>query len=191
MLGAHGWGLHRRVTLPLLAPVLASAGLVVFLFCFTSYGIILILGGPRMATLETEIQRYAVFRGELDVAGALAVLQMAIVAGLALVGGRLHRRRTSTASDPTLRPIVGARRWLWLCAVVGLVGVVVVAPIAALVGQSLRLGNPGEPSRFGFDHYLALFEPNTQLAGFRSAVLWPSRSGSLWWLPVSPLWSAY
>ncbi|MGI8479316.1 MAG: ABC transporter permease, partial [Gaiellaceae bacterium] len=49
----------REVTLPLLAPALAAAASIVFLFSFTSFGIVLILGGPRYSTLETEIYNQA------------------------------------------------------------------------------------------------------------------------------------
>ena len=47
------------VTAPLLAPALAAAAAIVFLFSFTSFGIVLILGGPRYATIEAEIYNQA------------------------------------------------------------------------------------------------------------------------------------
>ena len=52
VLGGGRGRVFREITLPLLLPAIASAGLLVFLFCFTSFGVILILGGPRFATLE-------------------------------------------------------------------------------------------------------------------------------------------
>ena len=57
MLGASRWRAFRAVTLPALRPAIAAAAAIVFLFTFTSFGVILILGGPRFATLETEIYR--------------------------------------------------------------------------------------------------------------------------------------
>jgi len=45
------------VTLPALRPAIVAASAIVFLFCFTSFGIVLILGGPTRATLEVEIYR--------------------------------------------------------------------------------------------------------------------------------------
>ena len=51
------WRAFREVTLPALRPAIAAAAAIVFLFTFTSFGVILILGGPRFATLETEIYR--------------------------------------------------------------------------------------------------------------------------------------
>src|SRR5574337_1450490 len=54
-LGASPWRRAREITLPLLAPALAAAAAIVFLFSFTSFGIVLILGGVRYSTLETAI----------------------------------------------------------------------------------------------------------------------------------------
>ena len=47
MLGAGRFAAWRRVTLPALAPSVAAAALMVFLFTFTSFGVIQVLGGPR------------------------------------------------------------------------------------------------------------------------------------------------
>ena len=47
MLGASRWRVFREVTLPALRPAIAAAASIVFLFTFTSFGVILILGGPR------------------------------------------------------------------------------------------------------------------------------------------------
>ena len=46
-LGATPWRRYREITVPLLSPALAAAATIVFLFSFTSFGIVLILGGPR------------------------------------------------------------------------------------------------------------------------------------------------
>ena len=54
-LGAKPWQAWMRVTLPLLAPALLAATLLVVIFDFTSFGVILILGGPKFATIEVEI----------------------------------------------------------------------------------------------------------------------------------------
>jgi len=59
-LGASPTQRGMRLTLPLLAPALASAASIAFLFCFTSFGVIVVLGGPRYATFESEIYNQAV-----------------------------------------------------------------------------------------------------------------------------------
>ena len=56
-LGAAPVRVFRTVTLPALGPAVAAAFTMVFLFCATSFGIMLVLGGARYTTLETEIYR--------------------------------------------------------------------------------------------------------------------------------------
>src|SRR3970040_1550388 len=50
VLGAGEWKVFRTVTLPLLPPAIAAAAAIVFLFTFTSFGVVLILGGVPCAT---------------------------------------------------------------------------------------------------------------------------------------------
>ena len=59
VLGAGPLRRAREVTVPQLAPALAASSALTFLFCFTSFGVILILGGPGRATVETEIYNQA------------------------------------------------------------------------------------------------------------------------------------
>ncbi|HKX75372.1 MAG TPA: ABC transporter permease subunit, partial [Acidimicrobiia bacterium] len=91
-LGASPWRVFYSVTLPLLRPALASAAAIVFLFCFASFGTVLILGGGRIRTIEVEIYQQAVTFLNLPVAGALAVLQLVFVVTALVVANRLQRR---------------------------------------------------------------------------------------------------
>ena len=59
MLGLSPRQAFWQVTWPLLRPAIGAAAVLVFIFSFTSFGVILILGGPRFATLEVEIYRQA------------------------------------------------------------------------------------------------------------------------------------
>ncbi len=76
VLGASPTRAFLEVTLPLLRTPIASASALIFLFTFTSYGVILILGGPSFSTIETEIYRQYVTFLNPSVAGALALLQI-------------------------------------------------------------------------------------------------------------------
>ncbi len=64
------------VTLPLLRPSIFAASLLVFLFDFTSYGVILLLGGPKYATLEVEIYIQALQMLNLPAASFLSIIQL-------------------------------------------------------------------------------------------------------------------
>jgi len=75
-LGADTRRVWWNVTLPLLRPSLFAASLLVFLFDFTSFGVILLLGGPHFATLEVEIYIQALQLLNLPVAALLSLIQL-------------------------------------------------------------------------------------------------------------------
>ena len=54
-LGASRWRTFTTVTLPLLRPAIASTSALVFLFSFTSFGVVLLLGDISHSTIEVEI----------------------------------------------------------------------------------------------------------------------------------------
>jgi thiamine transport system permease protein len=158
VLGASSWNAFRLTTLPRLLPVIASAGILTFLFSFTSFGVILILGGPTNATIETEIYRNAVFRQEFDVAAVLALVQIVVVAMLSLASTRLQRRFSRQERGRRRaydRPIRSAAERRHVIGIIGLVAIVVGGPLAALVAASLRTGDGG----FGLTNYRNLVEP--------------------------------
>lgn len=161
MLGASPWGAFVKITLPLLAPALAAAALLVFIFTFTSFGVILILGGPRFATLEVEIYRQAVNLFNLPVAAALSLVQIAFMFALMITYTRLQAR-TSHALDlrsqqSTQRPpqTWRERGLVWGCA--GLMIVLLGAPLAALALRSMSVAGRLSPA-----YYQALFADSAQ-----------------------------
>jgi thiamine transport system permease protein len=80
-LGASPGAAGLTVLFPLLLPSLVSASLLVFLYCFTSFAVVLVLGGgPASSTLGVEIYRYAKLRLDYPHAGALVIAETAIAA---------------------------------------------------------------------------------------------------------------
>ena len=98
MLGASPLRTFWTVTLPLLRPPLIAASLLIYLFTFTSFGVILLLGGPVFSTLETEIYRQYVTYLRPDVAAVLSLLQIVFTFMLMSLYARLQRR-SSVALD--------------------------------------------------------------------------------------------
>ena len=76
MLGAGRLRTFGKVTLPLLLPAIASSALLAFAFSFTSFGVVLILGGAQFATLEVTIYELTAKLFRLPLAGALSVVQI-------------------------------------------------------------------------------------------------------------------
>ena len=180
MLGAGRRRAFFEITLPLLLPSILAAFLLVFLFCFTSFGVIMVLGGPQMATLEVEIYYQAVPLFDLPVAAALSIVQMVFTFAVMAVYTRLQAR---SAVPLNLRPAAGqdtriartrepsslsveprkprlslADRILAGAAVGGLLAFLL-APLLALLARSV-LGQGGNPVRY----YAALFTNPMQSA---------------------------
>ncbi len=107
MLGASPWQTFRKITLPLLMPAVSSAALLVFIFCFTSFGVVLILGGPSYSTIEVEIYRQSVQLFNLPMAAALSLIQIVVNFLLMWIHARLvaHSRISFYADTPTTMPI--------------------------------------------------------------------------------------
>ncbi len=140
-LGASPWRAFREVTLPLLRPAILAAASIVFVFTFTSFGVIRVLGDAGTSTIEVEIWRQATQLGNLGTAATLAVLQLVAV-GLGVAWTTWQQRRHSRAL--ALRPLARrsrprpGRQRLLVAVVATATGLVVVAPLGALVARSLR-----------------------------------------------------
>jgi thiamine transport system permease protein len=91
-LGADNFRVWWRVTLPLLRPSLLAAGTLVFLFDFTSFGVILLLGGPGFATLEVETYIQALQMLNLPLAGLLSVVQLLCTLAFSVLYTRMVAR---------------------------------------------------------------------------------------------------
>lgn len=157
MLGASRTRAFLLVTLPLLLPAVMAAGLLVFAFCFSSFGVVLILGGPRIATLEVEIYRQAVYLFNLPAAAFLSLVQLLLTA---LVMGVYTRIQAGVSRALNLKPASAAsrtpRNLAERAAVLG-VGLGTVAalllPLAVLAASSLAT-----PRGIGLDYWHALFQ---------------------------------
>jgi thiamine transport system permease protein len=152
-LGAPPWRVFWEVTLPLLMPVIATAGLLVFIFCFTSFGVVLILGGPRFATLEVEIYRQTINFANLPLAAALSAVQILFTLTLTLAYTRLQQRISRSLDlKPqwvTQRRPQAVSETVLVAANLALMGVLLLYPLVALIVRSFRSG---------LSPYIALFE---------------------------------
>ncbi|WDV54860.1 iron ABC transporter permease [Streptomyces coeruleorubidus] len=152
MLGASPMRAWRQVTLPALAPAVAAAALMVFLFTFTSFGVVQILGGPTFSTLEVEIYRQTSEIFDLSTAAVLTLIQFVAVGAILAVHAWTVRRRETALRlvDPsvTARRPRGTGQWALLGGVLGTVVVLLLLPLAVLVQRSLDAP--------GFGYYRAL-----------------------------------
>jgi thiamine transport system permease protein len=152
VLGASKWRAFREVTLPLLRPAILAAALLVFIFDFTSFGVILILGGPRFNTIETAIYRSTVVNFDLSLATALALVQLACTFAMIIIYTRLQNRavvpldlrpRGVTQQRPTTHR---AKALLWIVTI-SMLGFLLL-PLLALIVRSFVVNNT-----LSFDNY--------------------------------------
>ena len=159
-LGASPLRAFLEVTLPRLRPAIGAASAVVFLFTFTSFGVVLILGGAGRSTLEVEIHRATAQMLDLRTAAALSVLQLlAVVATLGVYDRtrRRHAARPLARAATALRPVAGVRDRLAVGGAVTLLGLVQGVPLVALLERSLRVGDG-----WGFAHFRSLGAPTRE-----------------------------
>ena len=127
-LGATPWRAFWRVEWPAIAPWLVSSLCLVFLYCFAGFGLALILGGQRYATVEVEIYTLVAYELQLGQASVLALWMLLLTGGVALAYAVLEKRLAAplrAAPISRQRPH-GVAQWLalglalvvlfWVCA---------------------------------------------------------------------------
>ena len=167
-LGANPWRVFREVSLPLLMPSILSATLLVFLFDFTSFGVVLMLGGPQYATLEVEIYNQAMNRFNLPMASLLSIIQLAVTLLITSLQNRISTPRYGKAAlsaESKTRVKAKTRlEKLYVAVSVILLLILFVAPILSLVSRSLitmeaERGERGEiETGFTLRYYTELFQ---------------------------------
>ncbi|MGR3323011.1 MAG: thiamine/thiamine pyrophosphate ABC transporter permease ThiP [Pseudooceanicola sp.] len=140
-LGAGPREMRRLLEWPMLARHLPGVLAIVFAICLSSFAVALILGGgPRSTTVELGI--YQAFRFEFDLARAtvLALIQLALVAGAAMLAIRLSASEGFGRGLDRPMDILpgGGRAALWLDrAWLVLTGLFLLTPMTAIVLRGL------------------------------------------------------
>ncbi|MCG7633774.1 MULTISPECIES: ABC transporter permease [Gordonia] len=161
-LGASRIRATLTVVVPRLVPAIASAAALIFLFCSTSFGVVIILGAGELRTLETEIYTQAIGYFRIPEAVALSMLQIVVVLAALLLtrvfadpagrgsggGARRAERDRRVAGGRWTRPAV------W--AVGAWTAVLLVGPVVVLMVRSVR---PVAHGDWTFAGYRALAEP--------------------------------
>ncbi|MDR0483140.1 MAG: iron ABC transporter permease [Cellulomonadaceae bacterium] len=143
-LGATPFRALRTVTLPQLIPAITSAAGVTFLFCATAFGVVLVLGGPQYATVETEIYRQTTQFLNLPTAAVLSLVQIVMV--VASLGAAAAARRRTERTLAVTTEARAAHRWshsnpgdVVAAIITGVTAaVLIIAPLGALLLRSFQ-----------------------------------------------------
>ena len=166
-LGADPLRVWRHVTFPLLRPALLASSLLVFLFDFTSFGVILLLGGSQFATLEVEIYLRVLRLPNLPLAALLSIIQLVCTLLISLLYTRVVSRTTiqtaPRSASSNIRRARTLRERLFVIVLPLLLTAFFLLPLSALPFRSLfRIeadrGQRGDV-QYGFttDYYSELF----------------------------------
>jgi thiamine transport system permease protein len=156
MLGAGPWQVFLNISLPLLKPAILAASMLVFIFCFSSFGIILILGGPSLSTIEAEIYRQAAHLFNLPLASFLSLIQIGFTFFLMWVYTVFTKRAARFAPDAeqaNLKKPVHVWEKMMIAGVILFIILLCLVPLLALVSKSLTHNNT-----VSFVFYKALFD---------------------------------
>jgi thiamine transport system permease protein len=159
-LGAGRLRTFLYVVFPHIQESLRNATAIIFLFCFTSFAVIAILGDISHRTIESEIFTQAIRLGDTRTATSLAIVQ-AVVVLLVLRWGNPSSREPRTASHTiqffdTSRTPVG----LFLFFSVALPALIVITPLVAVVVRSFSMNG-----HFSLRGYQWLFDGSTEAVG--------------------------
>jgi len=157
-LGATPWRVFWRVEWPAIVPWLASALCLVFLYCFSGFGLALVLGGQRYATAEVEIYTLVAHELKLAQAGVLA-LAMALLTGLVALAYAWIEKGLATPgrSDRiALRKPDGFMQWSSVGGALLILGVFCAAPLVAIGLRALTAGGQAWASVFDADSLRAI-----------------------------------
>ena len=177
-LGASPWRAFWEVTFPLIRTQVLASALLVFLFDFTSFGVILLLGGSGFTTLEVEIYIQALYMLNLPLSGVLSIIQLVCTLLITIVYSRLNNKR-SVALSPRLKGEnlrLPRKRWEKFSVRILLVFVIflLILPLTALTARSfVKLeANRGERTKIETGFTLAYYQE-----------LFVNRRGSLFYVP--------
>jgi len=180
--GSGRWSVMRTITLPLMAPTIASGAVLTFIASIANFGIPAILGFRAnyfvLTTKIFELVTRSAQANSLSAAAALSVL-LAIVAGLGLFFQRvvLSRREYTVLSGKSIQPnlirLGGARMALLVLSLL-VIFVTSIAPSLAILMTALTRAYglapvPGNLTLNNF--YDVLFVSQTSVRAIRNSVL--------------------
>lgn len=166
------------VTLPQLLPAILSASALIFLFCFSSFAIILVLGGgPSYTTIEVEIYRQAKVSFNPQAASSLAAVGMFFSFSLMYI--TVHFQSKTSEKEDFILPAVQQRKEfkrtksinIFILLYVIFILLLVAAPIISVIIKSfLSPSSRAGGDFFSLRWYQSLFIPQSGSHAFPATV---------------------
>lgn len=160
-LGDSVWGRFRRITLPLLRPSILTAFLLVFIYCFLSFGVVLVFGGVEYETFEVRIYSDINVRLDFVSAALYAGVQLLFTGSLFFLSGKLIRGGSAVQAEMTSpdRRLSRSKPGIRIAATVygAVLLIFFMGPILTLLYRSVSADGG-----ISFQAYLSLFGGDTE-----------------------------
>ncbi|MEX0502504.1 ABC transporter permease subunit [Alphaproteobacteria bacterium LSUCC0719] len=139
--GLSEWDRFRLVEWPVLRPVIPGLLALVFLLCFTSFSLILMLGGgPAVTTLEVNIYTALRFDFDMALAGKLALVQLVICGLVVIMLTRLTGRSWAATPRSVSAALEQSGEATWRCRItdggaLALFVIITMLPVIAILAR--------------------------------------------------------
>jgi len=163
-LGANSWRTFRFISLPYINDSLRQASAIVFMFCFSSFGVIAILGGISRRTIEAEVFIQAVRLGDTTTAISLSVLQAIAILVVYAIGTRHQRLHHDELTVSAQHRTVERRHRLFFAVAITIPTLIVVTPLFGVIVKSFIVDGS-----FTLNSYRWLFNGTTEAIGINTA----------------------
>jgi len=133
-----------HVTLPLLMPAIGSAAILVFTFSFTSFGVVLILGGQQFATIEVTVYELATKLFRFELAGTLAMVQIIFTYIFMFIYAKIQSKTSvqmNSIPKPTSAKKASGVKEIIIHASVFLSLIILLSPLLALIERAFSVGD--------------------------------------------------
>jgi thiamine transport system permease protein len=184
LLGASRFKVFLSITLPSIAPSIGAAASLVFLLCFFSFVIVLLFGGPGVATPEVELYRAARFEFNRPLASAFALVETLLALLVLWLYAVFEKKAALERIDSVRRrstsPIRSTQGLIFALLYGACILVFFIGPLASIVVESLSVRSSAHGAgSFGPGNYIELFQGggfpaimgNTVWLGLASATL--------------------
>jgi thiamine transport system permease protein len=148
------------VVVPHIRKSLRNAAAIIFLYCFTSFAVVAILGDISHRTIESEIFTQAIRLGDTRTATSLAIIQAVVVLLVLRWGNPASREPRSAPQTIQFHTTTRTPFGLVLFSAVAIPALVVVSPLIAVVIRSFTLDG-----HFSMRGYQWLFDGSTEAVG--------------------------
>jgi thiamine transport system permease protein len=173
-LGAGNWKIFRTIIFPQMVPALMSAGTLIFLYCFMSFAVILVLGGgPKYSTMEVEVYRLVKYSLDFNHGAALGIVETVVTLGLTFLYLRIEKKTSHSDSTKIQRKSIGSakngRKLLFLFYLAVII-IIILGPILTVAVQSfLEQRSRAVPASFSLKWYGQVFGADSRFSDLGAA----------------------